>query len=58
VSEVDYLEPVSDAAKPVVERADLEKLSIASPAALWAAEIFNPVGENHAEVSGRQRHGV
>jgi hypothetical protein len=45
------LESIRDAAEPVIERTNLEKLSVASFTALGTPEMFNPVGDNHAELS-------
>jgi hypothetical protein len=45
------LESIRDAAEPVFERTNLEKLSVASFTALGTPEMFTPVGDNHAELS-------
>ena len=54
----DDFEPVRDAAEPVVERTNLEKLRVASLTALGTPEMFNPVGDNHAGSSRHQSQSV
>ena len=51
----DNLEPVRNAADPVVERANLEKLRVAGLTALGTPEMFNPVGVIHAELISRNQ---
>jgi hypothetical protein len=54
----DDLEAVRNAADPVVERANLEKLHMPSLTALGTSEMFNPIGDSHAELSRHQRQSV
>jgi hypothetical protein len=54
----DDLEPVSDAAEPIVERTNLEKLRVAGLTALGTPEMFNPVGDRHARSSRDQWQSV
>jgi hypothetical protein len=51
------LEPVGDAAKPIVERANLEKLGFASLGAIRTPEMFNPGGDDHVNNFARCWHG-
>ena len=54
----DDLEPVRDAAEPVVERTNLEKLRVADLTALGTPEMFNRLGDNHAGSSSHQWQSV